>query len=57
MLGSPARRIGEWQGRSVLDEQFDDATHIELLVVGECGVPVCELVSPFDFPRHDPSMP
>jgi hypothetical protein len=52
-----ARRIGEWQGRSVFDEHFDDTTDSELLVVGESPIPVRELVRPLDVPSRTAIMP
>ena len=41
----------------MFDKEFDDATNGYLLVVGEAGEPVSELIGAFYVPRHDLIMP
>jgi hypothetical protein len=41
----------------MLDEHLDNSPDVDLFIVGQCYVPVGELVRPLDFPPHRLTMP
>lgn len=52
-----ARQIREWERRSMLHKQFDDAADADLFVFVEGLEPAGEPVGALNLPQHDQIMP